>query len=181
MLINRSKDCESVIIDENTIEESHMIVFYLILDALLLGYTCYSWYWQANIDLKGHYRSSSIIWAVIFIWIGFTWQLIEKGDPGLSIFLAIFLMIGIIDGFTGLAPKRAVVSGYFRRTISYSEIAMVTLIKVPNPKKKQVICILTTQKNRQYYLRFSNGVAQIVEALKNHIHHDIHIEIQDIF
>lgn len=90
-------------------------------------------------------------------------------------------MIGIIDGFTGFAPKRAVVSGYFRRTISYADVVMVTLIKVPNPNKKQVICILTTQKNKQYYLRFSYGVAQIIEALKNHIHHDIRIEVQDIF
>lgn len=157
-----------------------MASFYLILDALLLGYTCYSWYWQANISLKGHYRSSSIIWAIIFIWIGFAWQLIEKSDPGLSVFLAILLVMSIIDGFTGFAPKKAVVSGYFRRTVPYSEIALVTLIRVPNPKKKAVICILTTQKNRQYYLQFSTGVAQIVETIKSYAHRSIRIEIQDL-
>lgn len=157
-----------------------MASFYLILDALLLGYTCYSWYWQANINLKGHYRSSSIIWAIIFIWIGFAWQLIEKSDPGLSVFLAILLVMSIIDGFTGFAPKKAVVSGYFRRTVPYSEIALVTLIRVPNPKKKAVICILTTQKNRQYYLQFSTGVAQIVETIKSYAQRSIRIEIQDL-
>lgn len=157
-----------------------MASFYLILDALLLGYTCYSWYWQANINLKGHYRSSSIIWAIIFIWIGFAWQLIEKSDPGLSVFLAILLVMSIIDGFTGFAPKKAVVSGYFCRTVPYSEIALVTLIRVPNPKKKAVICILTTQKNRQYYLQFSTGVAQIVETIKSYAHRSIRIEIQDL-
>ncbi|WEV70981.1 hypothetical protein OZY43_00655 [Lactobacillus sp. ESL0785] len=153
---------------------------YLILDAVLLSYTCYSWYWQASIDLKGHYRISSIIWSIVIIWIGFSWELIEKGDTGLSLFLAIFLIIGIIDGATGLAPKRAVVSGYFRRTIAYSDVAMVTLIKVPNPKKKTVICILTTNKHRQYYLRFSKSVTQIVETLKERIHHNVRIEVQDI-
>ncbi|MBA1392574.1 hypothetical protein EQ500_01485, partial [Lactobacillus sp. XV13L] len=91
---------------ESKREENIMAGFYLILDALLLGYTCYSWYWQANIDVKGQYRASSVIWTVIFIWVAFAWQLIEKGDPGLGIFLAVFLMIGIIDGFTGFAPKR---------------------------------------------------------------------------
>jgi hypothetical protein len=157
-----------------------MVGFYLILDAILFGYTCYSWYWQASIDLKGQYRISSVVWAIIFIWVGFTWQLIEKSDQGLGIFLAIFLIMAIIDGYTGFAPNKAVVSGYFRRTIAYSDIMLVTLIRVPNPRKKQVICILTTQQNRQYYLRFSHGVAQVVEALKQHIHHDIKIEIQDI-
>ncbi|BDR59864.1 hypothetical protein [Lactobacillus xylocopicola] len=157
-----------------------MVSFYLILDAVLLCYTCYSWYWQANIDLKGQYRTSSVIWMVILIWAGFVWQFIQKGDPGLGVFLAIFLMIGLLDGFTGFAPKRAVVSGYFRRTVPYTEIMMVTLIKVPNPKKEMVICILTTQKNKQYYLRFTHGVTQIIGAIKEHIHHDIKIEVQDI-
>ena len=157
-----------------------MASFYLIMDAILLGYTCYSWYWQANINLRGHYRSSSIIWAIIFIWIGFAWQLLEKGDPGIAIFLAIILLMSIIDGFTGFASKRVVVSGYFRRTVPYSEIALVTLIKVPNPKKNAVICIITTQKNRQYYLQFSTGVARIVETIKSYAHNSIRIEIQDI-
>ncbi len=69
------------------------------------------------------------------------WNYIEKGDPGINIFLALFLLVSIIDGFTGFAPKRAVVSGYFKRTIRYSEINMVTLINVPNPKKR-IGCLL---------------------------------------
>lgn len=157
-----------------------MVDFYLIFDAILFGYTCYSWYWQASINLKGHYRSSSIIWSIIFIWIAFAWQVIEKGDPGLSVFLAILLVTSIIDGFTGFAPKRVVVSGYFHRTVRYSEIDLVTLIKVPNPQKKTVICIITTNKNRQYYLQISAGTAQIVETIKSYTNHKIRIEIQDI-
>lgn len=153
---------------------------YFLFDAVVLGYTCYSWFWQASIDLKGRYRTSSIVWTVIIIWAGFAWELLEKGDPGLSMFLAIFLLMGIIDGFSGLTPKRAVVSGYIRRTVAYQDIALVTLIKVPNPKKKMVICILTTNKHQQYYLRFSEGVAQIIAVLKNRIGHNVRIEVQDI-
>ncbi|MDF7682850.1 hypothetical protein PT287_04840 [Lactobacillus sp. ESL0679] len=153
---------------------------YFLLDAILLGYSCYSWFWQASIDLKGHYRTSSIVWTVLIIWAGFAWEFLEKSDPGLSMFLAIFLLMGIIDGFSGLAPKRAVVSGYFRRTIAYKDIVMVTLIKVPKLKKKMVICILMTKKHQQYYLRFSKEVTQIITVLKKRIGHNVQIEVQDI-
>ncbi|WEV39911.1 hypothetical protein OZX56_08570 [Lactobacillus sp. ESL0684] len=154
--------------------------FYLILDVILLGYTCYSWFWQASIDIRGHYRTSSVVWALIFIWISFAWDLLSPNDPGLGIFLAIFILMSILDGTTGLAPKRAVVSGYFKRTIAYTDVEMVTLIKVPNPKKKTVICILTTKKHRQYYLRFSAGIAQVIETLKTRIDHNTKIEVQNI-
>lgn len=157
-----------------------MAGFYLILEAIMLGYACYSWYWQANIDLKGQYRFSSIIWSLIFIWLGFSWQLIEKNDQGLTVFWASFILIGIIDGFTGFGAKKVVVAGYFKRTISYADIDLITLIRVPNPKKKQVICILTTNQNRQYYLRFAQSIAKIVGTIKSHVNHDIRIEIQDI-
>jgi hypothetical protein len=162
------------------ISMANLSVFYIIIDVLLFAYACYSWFWQASIDLKGKYRLSSIVWAIIFIWLGFVWNYIEKGDPGINIFLALFLLVSIIDGFTGFAPKRAVVSGYFKRTIRYSEINMVTLINVPNPKKESVVCLLKTNKNKQYYLRFACGISQIVAILKKHVHHNIKIEIQNL-
>ncbi|MDF7638135.1 hypothetical protein PT285_01615 [Lactobacillus sp. ESL0791] len=155
-------------------------IFYLIIDALLIAYACYSWYWQANIELRGTYRSSSIIWALIFIWIGFMWNYLEKGDQSLNFFLALFLLTSIIDGFAGFAPKRIVVSGYFKRTIRYSEVVTVTLIAMPGVKKENVICLVTTKKNRQYYIRFSQGVSKIVSVLKKYVKHDIQIEIQNI-
>ena len=58
--------------------------FYYTIDLLLLVYACYSWYWQASIQVRGRYRLSSIIWAIIFIWLAFTWNYIEKGDPGID-------------------------------------------------------------------------------------------------
>ena len=41
--------------------------FYYTIDLLLLVYACYSWYWQASIQVRGRYRLSSIIWAIIFL------------------------------------------------------------------------------------------------------------------
>ena len=61
----------------------YMTYFYVAIDILLVVYACYSWYWQAKVDFRGRYRISSVVWALIFIWLGFTWNYIEKGDPGL--------------------------------------------------------------------------------------------------
>ena len=91
----------------------YMTYFYVAIDILLVVYACYSWYWQAKVDFRGRYRISSVVWALIFIWLGFTWNYIEKGDPGLSVFLALFILISIVDGFSGFSKKRMVVSGYF--------------------------------------------------------------------
>lgn len=154
--------------------------FYYTIDLLLLVYACYSWYWQASIQVRGRYRLSSIIWAIIFIWLAFTWNYIEKGDPGINIFLALFLFISIIDGFTGFADKRAVVSGYFKRTVRYSDISFVRLINVPNPKKPTVICILQTVKERQYYLRFNGEVNMVIGVLRQRLSSDARIEVQNI-
>ena len=49
-----------------------MTYFYVAIDILLVVYACYSWYWQAKVDFRGRYRISSVVWALIFIWLGFT-------------------------------------------------------------------------------------------------------------
>lgn len=121
---------------------TYMYYFYIVINILMLSYACYSWYWQAKVEFRGHYRVSSIVWAVIFIWLGFTWNYIEKGDPGLNVFLALFVLISIVDGFSGFSPKRLVVSGYFKRTVKYDNIAYITLIQIPNKKKPLVVALL---------------------------------------
>lgn len=148
------------------------------INILLAIYTCYSWYWQAKLSLRGRYRISVLIWTLIIIWAGFTWNYIEKGEPGLNFFLALILLISIVDGFTGFAPKRAVVSGYFKRTVPYSKISDVRLIYVPVLKKERVICIIETVDGRSYLLQFNGSVNRVIETLKKYADHDIHVRIQ---
>lgn len=144
----------------------------------MLIYACYSWYWQARVEFHGRYRSSSIIWALIFIWIGFSWNYIEKGDPGLNVFLALFLVISIIDGFSGFGPKKMVVSGYFKRTVKYNDISSVTLISVPNPKKPLVMAIFRTNTNKAYMMRFCIHINEVIAALRKYVDKNIPVEIQ---
>lgn len=154
-------------------------IFYLLIDALLFAYACYSWYWQARLVLRGRYRISVLIWTLIIIWLGFAWDYIEKGDPGLNLFLALILLVSIVDGFTGFAPKRAVVSGYFKRTVPYSAIDNVRLIYIPTPRKPRIVCILETRDRRNYLLQFSSSLNQIIAALKKFADHNIHVQIQN--
>lgn len=157
-----------------------LFYFYSIINILLFIYTCYSWYWQATLVVRCRYRVSSIVWAVIFIWLAFTWNYVEKGDPGITVFLALFLIISIIDGFTGLTDKRIVVAGYFKRTIKYEDLAVVRLISVP-AAKPNVLCIFQTKNRRQYALRFNLEVNAFLKELKPHLESDVKVEINGIF
>lgn len=157
---------------------AYMSYFYIVVNILMLAYACYSWYWQAKVEFRGYYRISSIVWAIIFIWLGFTWNYIEKGDPGLNVFLALFLLISIVDGFSGFSPKKMVVSGYFKRTVKYDEISSVTLINVPNPKKPLVMAIFRTNNNKAYMMRFRIQVNEVIAALQKYIGKNIPVEIQ---
>ena len=157
---------------------AYMSYFYIVVNILMLAYACYSWYRQAKVEFRGHYRISSIVWAIIFIWLGFTWNYIEKGDPGLNVFLALFLLISIVDGFSGFSPKKMVVSGYFKRTVKYDEISSVTLINVPNPKKPLVMAIFRTNNNKAYMMRFRIQVNEVIAALQKYIGKNIPVEIQ---
>lgn len=157
---------------------AYMSHFYIVINILMWAYACYSWYWQAKVELRGHYRVSSIVWAVIFIWLGFTWNYIEKGDPGLNVFLALFVLISIVDGFSGFSPKRLVVSGYFKRTVKYDNIAYITLIQIPNQKKPLVVALFRTEDNKSYMMRFRNQVNEVVPALQKYIGKNIPVEVQ---
>lgn len=157
---------------------TYMSYFYIVVNIIMLGYACYSWYWQAKVEFHGRYRISSIIWALIFIWLGFTWNYIEKGDPGLNVFLALFLLISIVDGFSGFSAKRMVVSGYFKRTVRYDEIANITLINVPSQKKPLVMALFRTNNNRAYMMRFRVQVTEVLPALQKYIGKNIPVEIQ---
>lgn len=157
---------------------TYMSYFYIIVNILMLAYAGYSWYWQARVELHGRYRISSIIWALVFIWLGFSWNYIEKGDLGINFFLAAFLLISIIDGYSGFSPKRLVVSGYFKRTVKYDEVASVTLINVPNPKKPLVMAIMRTGSNRSYLMRFNISLNEVIAALQKYIGRNIPVEVQ---
>lgn len=153
--------------------------FYMLVNAILFVYVCYSWYWQAKLELRGKFRISILIWTLLIIWLGFTWNYIEKGEAGINVFLALLLLVSIVDGYTGFAPKRAVVSGYFKRTLRYSEIERVLLIRVPLGKRPSIICILGTTKGRQYNLQFKSSVEEIVHALQKYADHQIRVEVRN--
>lgn len=158
----------------------YMTYFYVAIDILLVVYACYSWYWQAKVDFRGRYRISSVVWALIFIWLGFTWNYIEKGDPGLSVFLALFILISIVNGFSGFSKKRMVVSGYFKRTVKYDDLASVTLIQIPNQEKPLVMAIFRTSDGKAYMMRFNNEVNSVIKQLQEYAGREIPVEVQSM-
>lgn len=155
-----------------------MILLYIAIDIFLIGFIFYSWYCQATIEFRARFRISSIIWALIFILIGFQLDYFNNPDITTNIFLAIFILLSVIDGWSGLAKKKLVLSGYFKRTLNYSEVSKITLIQVPNAKKTTVLAIFQTSKKRSYYLRFSKQVTDVITALRQYLGKEVVIEIQ---
>ncbi|ARW75740.1 hypothetical protein EFP49_08040 [Lactobacillus johnsonii] len=164
----------------NTFRRKIMSLLYISFDILLIGYIFYSWYWQANIDYKARFRSSSVIWALIFLLIGFYLDYFTDPTVLMNVFIATFLLMSIIDGVSGLAKKRLVVSGYFKRTVKYSDIAHVTLITVPNPKKPTVMAIFQTNNRQAYYLRFSQQVSDVIVNIRKYLGSNVGIEVQSM-
>jgi hypothetical protein len=151
-------------------------IFYAVLSLLILAYLAYSWYWQANIDFAGRFRLANFIWAAIFIGFGFYAGLFADQTPLLAVLLALFLVSSLVDGQSGLAPHKLVISGYFRRAIPYREIEHVTLVTAP-VEKPVVLAIFKTERHA-YYLRFSKRAEDVITALKQHLEHGVSIEVQ---
>lgn len=164
----------------NNFRRKDMSLLYIAFDILLIGYIFYSWYWQANIDYKARFRSSSVIWALIFLLIGFYLDYFTDPTLLMNVFIATFLLMSIIDGVSGLAKKRLVVSGYFKRTVKYSDIAHVTLIAVPNPKKPTVMAIFQTNNRQAYYLRFSQQISDVIANIRKYLGSNVGIEVQSM-
>ena len=164
----------------NNFRRKDMSLLYIAFDILLIGYIFYSWYWQANIDYKARFRSSSVIWALIFLLIGFYLDYFTDPTLLMNVFIATFLLMSIIDGVSGLAKKRLVVSGYFKRTVKYSDIAHVTLIAIPNPKKPTVMAIFQTNNRQAYYLRFSQQISDVIANIRKYLGSNVGIEVQSM-
>lgn len=157
-----------------------MFLLYILIGIYIIGYLLFSWYWQAVIDIRARYRISSVIWALIFLAIVFGMDYVSSPNLSLNVLVAAFILMSIIDGFSGFAKKRLVVSGYFRRTVKYGDIARVTLIPVPTIKKPTTMAIFQTHKNTAFTLRFSKELEVIIRAVQTYVGKDTAIEIRKI-
>ena len=157
-----------------------MLLLYILIGLYFVGYSLYSWYWQAVIELRAHYRIASVIWALLFLVIVFSMDYFSNPSLGLNALVAVFILMSIVDGFSGFAKKRLVVSGYFRRTVKYSDIERVTIIPVPTSRKPTTMVIFQTQRNTAFTLRFSKKLEVIILAIQTYIGKETPIEIRKI-
>ncbi|CCI81433.1 hypothetical protein [Lactobacillus hominis] len=157
-----------------------MTLLYIALCIYIVGYLFYSWYWQAIIDYRARFRISSVLWALVFLSLGFSLDYFNDPNLMMNIFIAAFLLISIVDGFSGLTKKRLVISGYFKRTIKYSDLAHITLIQVPTTKKPTVMAIFQTNRRQAYYLRFSKQVSDVISVLRKYVGTNVGIEVRQI-
>lgn len=154
--------------------------FYIICDLAVIAYTIYSWYWQAVIETKAKYRYSGIVWVIIILIIGYSFNYFAQPTLVTNVFIAAIITMNVVDGFSGFAKKRLVAAGYFKRTIKYTEIAQITLISVPTIGKPSVMAIFQTKNRQAYSLRFNKGVEEIIGILRHYVEPGTRIEVRQM-
>lgn len=157
-----------------------MTLLYLAIAIYMIGYLIYSWYWQVMIDYRARFRVSSVIWALLFVILGFSLDYFVNSSMAIHAFIAAFIVMGIVDGFSGFSPKRLVVSGYFKRTLKYSDVERVTLIQVPTARKPTVLAIFQTKNRQAYYMRFSKKLEDVIVTLRKYLGSGVGIEIRQV-
>ncbi|WP_201331320.1 hypothetical protein, partial [Lactobacillus nasalidis] len=148
-------------------------------DTLLAAYAGYSWYCQAKVVMRARWRMTAVIMPILLVWLGATsWGYSDMGTPGFIVFLALFILTGILEATSGLADKRVVLSGYFRRTLKYSEIKQVILTAAPPSVGDLSIAALETSRNQVYYLRFNKQAGEVTSFLMQRLERGVNIDVR---
>lgn len=153
--------------------------YYIALSLLITFYILYSWYWQATIFMKARFRTSNVVWALIFVFLGLAAGFFDLHTQGLALLLTSFIVASILDGQSGFGAKRVVLSGYFRRTLAYSDIAEVKLVKAP-ADVPLVVAILQTKSRQAYYLRFSQKAETVLTQLRHKLQAGVKIKVESM-
>lgn len=152
----------------------------ILLIAAILSYTVYSWYNQATVIIYAKYRMNSIIWSLILLVIAYNSGYLTNPDIYLITFIASFLLMSIVDGFGGIAENKIVVSGYFTRSLKYTDLDKITMIPLPSTKNNRVMVIFTTLKSQSFYLKFNKSVEELITIVNDRTSDKVTIEIQNI-
>lgn len=153
-------------------------LFYLVADTLLAAYAGYSWYSQATVILRARWRMTAVVMPILLVWLGASWGYLDLGTPGFIVFLALFILTGILEATSGFADKRVVLSGYFRRTLKYSEISQVILTAAPPEVGDMSIVALETSRHQIYYLRFNKQASDVASFLKQRLERGVNIDVR---
>lgn len=153
-------------------------LFYLVADTLLAAYAGYSWYSQATVILRARWRMTAVVMPILLVWLGASWGYLDLGTPGFIVFLALFILTGILEATSGFADKRVVLSGYFRRTLKYSEISQVILTAAPPEVGDLSIAALETSRHQIYYLRFNKQPSDVASFLTQRLERGVNIDVR---
>ena len=69
-------------------------------------------------------------------------------------------------------------SGYFRRTLKYSEISQVILTAAPPEVGDLSIAALETSRHQIYYLRFNKQASDVVSFLMQRLERGVNIDVR---
>ncbi len=153
-------------------------IFLIILNLALAGLAGYNVFWQSQIQLRASYSYGQVLIGVgLAVWIttaGLTsWMYV--------IFVALFVLLYIMSGVTGLGSKRLVSQGWFSRALKYTNVAEVALTPINAPGGKNiVVAVFTFKPRRRVQLMFRQPLEVVLGALKRVVPDNTPLTIQKI-
>lgn len=156
-----------------------MNILIIALDILLAAYALKSIYVQSQIMIRGKYNFISVVFIIA---IGVTILAIPDSSWAYIVLMALFVLVNIMAGVSGLATKFIVTPGLFgRHTIKYHDISAVTLVPALVTKKglKRVIMFITTKTNQQGQLVFDcHSVTDLKSQIGNLVPQSVPVTVK---
>lgn len=153
----------------------------IIVNAVNLGFAgliMYNVYWQSQIDVKANYAYWQLIWGgIITVWMASTgirsWSYV--------IFMALFILLNVSAGVSGLGERKIVGRGFYSRFFSYDQFAAVTLTPITAPNGREIVIgIFALNPQRYMRLTFQMPLETIMHRLQERLPESVPVTIQRI-
>lgn len=153
----------------------------ILINAMNIGFAAlmmYNIYWQSRIEVKANYAYWQLIWGgIITVWM------VSSGIHNWSyiIFIALFILLNVSAGVSGLGDQRLVGRGFYARFFRYDQFAAVTLMPITAPNGQEIVIGVFALAPRRYQrLTFQMPLDTLLEKLRVLLPESVPVTIQHL-
>ncbi|WDF83035.1 hypothetical protein PQ472_01970 [Lacticaseibacillus pabuli] len=142
---------------------------------ILLGYDLY---WQSRIQIRANYSYWQVVWGlIIVVWIAST----GISSWSYAVFLALFTLLNVAGGVSGIGDKRIAATGVYNRFRPYAKFIGVTLTPVSAPNGAEFVVAIFAMAPRRYVrMIFKQPLTTMIGVLQQVLPETVPVTIQKI-